>query len=247
MSKLPSDGIELSHHSLSSSLLAHDRCVITSEVREGGFVDYGQEVHRPWNTYMTHDDFRSERRSIPRLLGCGSVYVLIALSGCSRPPNEELSPLPPSVTAHASSDAPAPKPVPKRYPPPVLVDQSIGVVVDDKSVSTLCRRAMTEQIRYECRIPEQTVPENVGFPAKADQVIICLGRVNDQGYYVSVSTARSKLQRTPRGTYQAGVQLKIPPKPTNRPPATTGWTLRVKALRAKSGLGLVFEQPVSLE
>lgn len=199
---------------------------------------------------MTHDVFRSGRYAFPWFLGCGVVFLLFECSGCSRPPNEEVSqPLPSSVTAHASTVPPAPKPEPKRYPPPVLVDQSIGVVVNDQSISTLCRRGTVELVRYECRVPEQPVPENVGFPAKADQVIVCVGRINDQGRYVCVSTSRSRLLRTPRGTYQAEVQLKIPPKPTDRPPATTGWTLRVKAVRAKTGnyADLVFEQPVTLE
>ncbi len=213
MSRLPSDGNELAHHSRNSPrsrmIEVSSRGMCEREV-SSITIKKSARRNRSWKTHMTHDVFRSERCSIPRHLGCGPVYLLIALAGCSRPPNEALSPLPPSVTAHVSAVAPAPKPEPKRYPPPLLVDQSIGVVVDDKSVSTLCRRAMEEQIRYECRIPEQPVPENVGFPAKADQVIICLGRVNDQGKYVSVSTARSKLLRTPRGHLSSGCAIKNP-------------------------------------
>lgn len=199
---------------------------------------------------MTLNKFRGKRFLTASRLRPLLFLLLISSGGCSRPPNEASSPpLPPSVTAHASTVPPAPEPKPQRYPPPVLVDQSIGVVVDDKSVSVLCRRDTMETIRYECRIPKQPVPENEGFPSGADQVLISLGRVNDQGNYVSVGTVRSKLKKTPRGTYQASVSLKVPPKPANRPPATTGWTLQVKAMRAKTGYipHLVFEQPVSLE
>lgn len=205
---------------------------------------------KSWSYRMAHDISLGRRFPIHPLLKQLLFLALISGGGCSRPLNEESSPpLPPSVTAHASSISPAPEPKSKRYPPPVLTDQSIGVVVDDKSVSMLCRRDTMETIRYECRIPKQPVPENVGFPSGADQLLISLGRVNDQGNYVSVSTVRSKLKRTPQGTHQAIVQLKVPPKPPNRPAATTGWTLQVKAMRVKTGYipHLVFEQPVSLE